>query len=247
MRTAIAPLAIALPLSAAGADVVEDQNGLATQFFAGIAVVSVQSTAQVVTTGIAGTLDSVDMQIWKSPGTVNDVTIRILSVTDGVPDPVSTGTLHTTTIDIDDLPAFDGIPPADQLPLTNVDVSDGDLEFEVGDQFAVAAFREGPGAPPWVLWGRGSPAYPSGDGFVSNDQETWNMEPGPYGFRTFVDEGGGCAYADCDENDELNVLDFVCFQMQWQNQTDYADCDNNGIWNILDFICFQESFVKGCP
>ena len=59
--------------------------------------------------------------------------------------------------------------------------------------------------------------------------------------------GCGCAIADCDGNCELNVLDFVCFQNEWQSQTNAGDCDNNGLYNILDFVCFQEAFVKGCP
>jgi hypothetical protein len=58
--------------------------------------------------------------------------------------------------------------------------------------------------------------------------------------------GGPCA-ADCDGNGTLNILDFVCFQQQWQNQTAFGDCDNNGLYNILDFVCFQVAFQDGCP
>jgi hypothetical protein len=53
--------------------------------------------------------------------------------------------------------------------------------------------------------------------------------------------------ADCDGNGLLNVLDFVCFQGEWQSQTEAGDCDGNGMYNILDFVCFQGAFVKGCP
>ena len=55
-----------------------------------------------------------------------------------------------------------------------------------------------------------------------------------------------CA-ADCDENGVLNILDFVCFQTEWQQQTTKGDCDGNGQFNILDFVCFQTAFVSGCP
>jgi hypothetical protein len=58
---------------------------------------------------------------------------------------------------------------------------------------------------------------------------------------------GGSCFADCDGNGLLNILDFVCFQAEWQNQTGAGDCDGNGLYNILDFVCFQGEFVKGCP
>jgi len=44
----------------------------------------------------------------------------------------------------------------------------------------------------------------------------------------------------------LNILDFVCFQAEWQQQTAKGDCDGNGVYNILDFVCFQNAFTKGC-
>jgi len=53
--------------------------------------------------------------------------------------------------------------------------------------------------------------------------------------------------ADCDGNGVLNILDFVCFQTEWQNQTDLGDCDDNGQFNILDFVCYQGLFQQGCP
>jgi len=55
----------------------------------------------------------------------------------------------------------------------------------------------------------------------------------------------GCA-ADCNGDGNLDILDFVCFQGEWQNQTEAGDCNADGIYNILDFVCFQELFVKGC-
>ena len=52
--------------------------------------------------------------------------------------------------------------------------------------------------------------------------------------------------ADCNGDGLLNILDFVCFQTEWQNQTEAGDCDGNGEYNILDFVCFQGLFQKGC-
>jgi hypothetical protein len=53
--------------------------------------------------------------------------------------------------------------------------------------------------------------------------------------------------ADCDGNGLLNILDFVCFQGAWQDQTATGDCDDNGLYNILDFVCYQGLFQDGCP
>ena len=58
--------------------------------------------------------------------------------------------------------------------------------------------------------------------------------------------GGGCA-PDCNNDGSLNILDFVCFQSEWQSQSPLGDCDGNGAFNILDFVCFQSLFQQGCP
>ena len=55
----------------------------------------------------------------------------------------------------------------------------------------------------------------------------------------------GCE-ADINRDGELNVLDFVAFQLTWQGEEAIADCDGDGAWTVLDFVCFQQLFVKGC-
>lgn len=55
----------------------------------------------------------------------------------------------------------------------------------------------------------------------------------------------GCS-ADCNGDGILNVLDFVCFQLEWQRQTPKGDCDGNQAYNVLDFVCFQTVFQAGC-
>jgi len=52
--------------------------------------------------------------------------------------------------------------------------------------------------------------------------------------------------ADCNGDTILNILDFVCFQLEWQAQSAKGDCDGNGVYNILDFVCFQLAFQNGC-
>ena len=70
------------------------------------------------------------------------------------------------------------------------------------------------------------------------------------------DDPGGTAYvlslhcacaADVNGDGNLNVLDFVAFQLLWQDGDPSADCDANAEFNVLDFVCFQQLFVKGCP
>lgn len=52
--------------------------------------------------------------------------------------------------------------------------------------------------------------------------------------------------ADCDGSGAIDVLDFVCFQMAWQQQTEVGDCNGDGVYDILDFVCFQGEFAQGC-
>ena len=67
-------------------------------------------------------------------------------------------------------------------------------------------------------------------------------------FQQGVKVGGGddCP-ADCNGDGELSVLDFVCFQGEWQNQTAAGDCNGDGQYSILDFVCYQGQFQQGCP
>jgi hypothetical protein len=54
--------------------------------------------------------------------------------------------------------------------------------------------------------------------------------------------------ADCNDDDELNIDDFICFTTNYSLGTYTAgtDCDLNNKLNIDDFICFQTNFVLGC-
>jgi len=61
-----------------------------------------------------------------------------------------------------------------------------------------------------------------------------------------LDLGAGDCFADCNEDGELNILDFTCFQAAFVASDPEADCNEDGMLNILDFTCFQAAFVAGC-
>jgi hypothetical protein len=52
--------------------------------------------------------------------------------------------------------------------------------------------------------------------------------------------------ADVNGDGALNVLDFVAFQLLWQDRDASADCDRSGQLDVIDFVCFQSLFVAGC-
>jgi len=56
----------------------------------------------------------------------------------------------------------------------------------------------------------------------------------------------GDCYADCNDDGELNILDFVCFQALFAAGDLEADCNGDGVLNVLDFVCFQAEFAAGC-
>jgi len=61
-----------------------------------------------------------------------------------------------------------------------------------------------------------------------------------------VESAGRSCYADCDENGNLDGLDFICFQDAYLVGSSGADCDRNGGLDIFDFLCFQDAFTSGC-
>jgi hypothetical protein len=55
-----------------------------------------------------------------------------------------------------------------------------------------------------------------------------------------------CCLADFNGDGNLNILDFVAFQIAFQAQDPNADVNDDGLFNILDFVAFQQIFVAGC-
>ena len=52
---------------------------------------------------------------------------------------------------------------------------------------------------------------------------------------------------DCNDDGKLDVLDFICFQQEWNLQTLCGDCNGDGVYDILDFVCFHNEWKQGCP
>ncbi len=52
--------------------------------------------------------------------------------------------------------------------------------------------------------------------------------------------------ADCEQDGDLDVFDFLCFQSEWAALTPFGDCEEDGDWDVFDFLCFQSKFAAGC-
>jgi hypothetical protein len=61
----------------------------------------------------------------------------------------------------------------------------------------------------------------------------------------FSFETAGCA-GDFNGDGMANVLDFVAFQLAFEEMNPNADCNTDGTYDIIDFVCFQTAF-NGCP
>lgn len=66
-------------------------------------------------------------------------------------------------------------------------------------------------------------------------------------FSSVLADALTCINGDCNDDGSLNLLDFLCFQGAWEDQTAFGDCNGDGTYNVLDFICFQTAFAEGCP
>jgi hypothetical protein len=93
---------------------------------------------------------------------------------------------------------------------------------------------------PLVIGGRSIGGGPTGgpnDEWIGTIDDLKIFDEALFEFVCAADVNGDCS---------LDILDFVAFQSQWQQQTPLGDCDGNGLYNILDFVCFQIMFQDGC-
>ncbi len=51
---------------------------------------------------------------------------------------------------------------------------------------------------------------------------------------------------DCEEDGDLDVFDFLCFQNKFSVQDPYGDYEEDGDWDIFDFLAYQNGYATGC-
>ncbi len=112
----------------------------------------------------------------------------------------------------------------------------------------------GPSNPAFGTWDMLSPIGPivgngsflqwgSGDMMTTGGVLILNTEGTSVTFTASI---GVVCYPDCEEDGDLDIFDFLCFQGEFANQTKYADCEGDGDWDVFDFLCFQGQFANGC-
>jgi hypothetical protein len=149
----------------------------------GSAVTSGQTVAQTFTVGVSGSLTTIDLGLYKDPGTIGDVTLEILPFS-VFPTFDFSASLYSTTIPITSIPLL-------TTALTSIDVSAANLSVTSGEQLAIALHRSaGPAnSSPWVVWQDSDPAspYPGGSFFVFHPGFTqWLSVSGDHRFQTWV-------------------------------------------------------------
>ena len=69
---------------------------------------------------------------------------------------------------------------------------------------------------------------------------------GEYGdFSGWLGDVDFC-YTDWNMDCEVNIMDFVEYQMAFLAGDPRADCNEDGALNVLDFVCFQETYWYVC-
>lgn len=61
----------------------------------------------------------------------------------------------------------------------------------------------------------------------------------------FLDGAPAC-FADCNEDNIVNTLDFLRYLNLFGASEPAADCNGDGIVNTLDFLCFLNAYNEGC-
>jgi len=79
-------------------------------------------------------------------------------------------------------------------------------------------------------------------GVETDEAEPEDEAKGSASFKLAVDPCG----ADCNGDNTLDILDFICFQQKIEDRAQKADMNNDGKFDILDMIVFQDLFVSGC-
>jgi len=155
------------------------------------------------------------------------------------------GNIHMTDIDNDgDLDV--GVAPID------VDIANCPPGGQIGTRKTTILQNDGSGkvSDPWASNNDQNFHLPAHDFFfldINNDGCDDLFMGLCQGWRVFIQQNGNCATecaADCNGDGELSILDFICFQAEFEAGN--GDFNEDGDANILDFIAFQAAFEKGC-
>lgn len=108
-----------------------------------------------------------------------------------------------------------------------------------------------PSIDPGGAYGRHSVAFPD-PGFQHYTEpptmlkELPEQSPDHLYNASFTVRGKAFLYADCEDDGDLDIFDFLCFQSAWAAQNPYADCEDDADWDVFDFLCFQDLFTRRC-
>ena len=133
-------------------------------------------SAQVVTVGRSGILDSVDFAIRKFDGaTFGDVTVQIREVTSGEPNSTILGSKTFDNSSIE--------PNSEEF--TSFNLRSLDISLNAGDEFAVVVFSPNHSGSPFPI-ALTNDDYAGGIAYISGDGTNWTPFIGDVRFRTFV-------------------------------------------------------------
>jgi hypothetical protein len=85
-----------------------------------------------------------------------------------------------------------------------------------------------------------------GDSLFMVGQYLWNVGGGwTPNIAAWVGCHGQC-YPDANNDQRLNVDDFMSFLARWAALDPYTDCTQDRVLNAQDFVCFTQRFAAGC-
>lgn len=160
-----------------------DQSTLKATYTGGWAISNGRELAQLVTVGVSGTLDRVDLSLVRNAGAPGDVELRIRRTVNGVPTPESTAADILLVLSGSSLPsAVNGA-----IPITSVDLSNMGFMVSAGEQIAITVelTAVGGGSPPWTLFADGTniPGAKFDYGYFGE----WKTSTGAVGVQTWVE------------------------------------------------------------
>jgi len=150
-----------------------------------------QTLAQTFTVGRPGILDSLELQLRQTSGTLHNPIFQLFRTSDSMPPANGALPIFRLELSLNEVPVIDAFPDV-EIPFTSIDVSSARIAVAPGDEFVFVLSRDALSAPPWLLW-RGTATdgftYALGNSFANSGSGRWvSFEPHDFGFRTSVKE-----------------------------------------------------------